>query len=590
MTFASPELASDDLSNISERDAYFYLMNIEEYPEFLPIAKALTEKYLEIGRIRMHGRAIECGIDDEEVKELYRFFEYTPEAFEERLKNIYEGLVEEYRSFNFAEAIKARTYNVLRERIRQFAPFNLTDGAWLQNIGGAGTFTDYESFLFEIWSDEVGNGNPTQNHSNVYRDLLNSLGFELPKETSRPFVDDKNFLDSAFTNPVFQLAISQFSRTFFPEIIGMKLWLEWESSPALAPIVEILERRKINPLFYSLHVAIDNVSNGHGAIAKNVVQRYLDDVRQSGGNDAVQQQWERIWNGFVTFATTGTLGEDLSKLFEEEGNKEPRDRMIEIVAQKASIGKGIHDGKSIGEKLINDWFSDPEKFVEALESSGYVKPGDPRGSRFLKLLEFEGPMYKVFSPEEINLIEDWIFSLGANTGEQPSPIPTGDPADDMKALIVSKGDLISSTGGGHHSGLTLPSADGLVSRNIDEWFQLPDEFMQAMKANSNLVNTSDVESSRLIQLVSGGAMGNSFTVDEVNTVRRWITAGAPLPGENDSNDRTPDETSATTEDKDSTIEESPQKERIVTLLAESLRRISSYDYKPIRIWGQGNVN
>ncbi|NET39299.1 MAG: iron-containing redox enzyme family protein [Cyanothece sp. SIO1E1] len=533
-------------------------------------------------------------MENEDFPELYRFFEYTPEAFEERLQKIYDGLVEEYQSFDFGAALQRLPYNVLRERVRQFAPFNLTDGAWLQNIGGAGTFIDYESFLFEIWSDEVGNGNPTQNHSNVYKGLLTSLGFELPQETSRPFADDENFLDSAFTNPVFQLAISQFSRTFLPEIIGMTLWLEWESSPALAPIVEILERREINPIFYSLHVAIDNVSNGHGAIAKDVVQRFLDDVRQSGGNDAVQEQWKRIWTGFVTFATTGTLGEDLARLFEEEGRKEPRDRMIEIVARKAQIGAGIHDGKSVGGRLINDWFSEPERFVDALEASGYVNPGDPRGSRFLRLLDFDGPMYKVFSPEEINLIEDWIYSLAPGSGEQPTPRPGGNPADDMKALIVSKGELIASSGGGHHFGLTLSSADGSINREIDDWFQEPDDFLRALKANSNLVNTSDVENSRLLQLVSGGSMGSSFTVDEVETVRRWIAAGAPLPGDDDeSTESNLNESSASTDSSSSsTSDESPisQEEKPATLITETLRRVSIPSHTRRKIWGQGNVN
>ena len=49
-----------------------------------------------------------------------------------------------------------------------------------------------------------------------------------------------------------------FPQEFFPELLGMTLYLEWEATPTLTPTVRMLRGRKINPHFYSLHVAIDN--------------------------------------------------------------------------------------------------------------------------------------------------------------------------------------------------------------------------------------------------------------------------------------------------------------------------------------------
>ena len=117
------------------------------------------------------------------------------------------------------------------------------DGAWLRNIAHAGPVDSINSFLFSIWMDEVGDGVPEQNHCNVYGDLLEGpLGLKLPACTSpaRPIFKTQTCLDSAFTVPMYELAISQFTQTFFPEILGMTLQLEWEVL-ALKPTIKLFQ-------------------------------------------------------------------------------------------------------------------------------------------------------------------------------------------------------------------------------------------------------------------------------------------------------------------------------------------------------------
>lgn len=548
---------------MTERDYFYYLINIDEHSEFLPKARELAHKYLQEGEARMSDHS------NQDFPELYRFFDYTPEAFDERLQKIYDGLVKNYAEFKLDEALIVYTRSVLIERLRNFAPFNLTDGAWLQRIAGAGTSTDIESLLFSIWSDEVGNGDPTKNHSNVYKTLLDSLNVEMPSETSRPFVEQEDLFDSAFTNPTFQLAVSQFPKTFFPQLIGMTLYIEWESTPALAPMVKILERRDINPQFYSLHVAIDNVSSGHGAIAKQTVARYLDGIRQSSGEREVQEQWKRIWIGYVTFATTGTLGEYLAKYFASEVQKTPRkraqDKMIALIKKKAPFASTIHDGKSVKNKLINQWFSNPQGFVEALENSSYVEPGNASNSQFMRLLTFDGPMYKIFTEAEIEIIKEWILTLKE---QPPSPTPpVEDSAEKMKQIIMNKGEVIRADGGNHHGSRSL--SDNGTTKPVDEWFQEPISFMKAM-VNSKFVNTADVESSRLIQLIVAGGMAGVFSNDEVETIRQWIRDGAKIPDE---------EVQAVSPSIVPT-----------TLFSESLQIASRVGARVHRILGQGSVN
>src|SRR5262249_2561554 len=161
---------------------------------------------------------------------------------------------------------------------------------------------EVNSLLFDIWSDETGNGNPALNHSNLYTALLQGLGIYLPDITSRAYADDPRFFDSAFTVPLFELVVSQFSEEFFPEILGMTLYLEWEVL-SLVPGVQRWEAQspRIDAQFLRMHIGIDNAVDGHGAKAKRAVKLYLDHVLRESGEDEMRAQWKRIWTGYVAF-------------------------------------------------------------------------------------------------------------------------------------------------------------------------------------------------------------------------------------------------------------------------------------------------
>ena len=66
------------------------------------------------------------------------------------------------------------------ERIRQFAPLNQLDGAWIRNAAHAGPIdARLRPTVFNVWMDEVGDGDPNQNHANVYTQLLEKVGIHL---------------------------------------------------------------------------------------------------------------------------------------------------------------------------------------------------------------------------------------------------------------------------------------------------------------------------------------------------------------------------------------------------------------------------
>jgi hypothetical protein len=53
----------------------------------------------------------------------------------------------------------------------------------------------------------------------------------------------------------------------------------------------------LSPNFSLLHTAIDNSVNGHGRYARDAVEQYLDDIRETQGEEAVEEHWKRIWTG-----------------------------------------------------------------------------------------------------------------------------------------------------------------------------------------------------------------------------------------------------------------------------------------------------
>ena len=303
-------------------DYFHRLLNIETNRWFTRKALEIAEQTLHDAKFAIHPN--------------YAPFAYTPEAFDTRMDRIYADLVDgtmyqpvpwesgdihweaEIDHDEDGEPVYAtRQFRVgqfsdaaLKERFRQFAPLNLTDGAWLQNILGATPADGVRSRLFNIWVDEAGGGRPELNHSNVYDALMRSLNLYLPPVTSREFVEI-DFVASAFESTVFQLSLGMFPTRFLPELLGLTLFVEWEATPTMLPTANMMADRQIDPQFYRMHAAIDNIHSGHGAIAKEAVKLYLHAKLQEGGNAAVQEHWQRIWRGYVAWATLGNGADDV---------------------------------------------------------------------------------------------------------------------------------------------------------------------------------------------------------------------------------------------------------------------------------------
>lgn len=196
------------------------------------------------------------------------------------------------------------------QNVLQGAPDNLVDGAWLQRITRDGLDNDVQRLLYEIYWDEIGRGDTTKSHSNIYLNLLRSLGFQLPHCWSREFAFSELFVDEAFYVPAFRLAISEFPRTLLPEIVGVNLVSEFHGlgSNALDRVDE-LQSLGFDPTFSRIHIADDNVELGHSAKARDAVLFLLDHADRL---DAAEMTWTRVLSGITAMRMAyAALGERL---------------------------------------------------------------------------------------------------------------------------------------------------------------------------------------------------------------------------------------------------------------------------------------
>lgn len=527
------ETERDEYDGLTFREYFYILMNIDEYPSFRPYAKLLAQQILDTTRIEF----IEKFGVQERRGHPETFVNYSQTALRAKLEEIYE-----YQRKKGSDYKPWRTPGNRQEQITGLvhnAPFNQTDGAWLRGVSRAGPTDDARAMLFEIWSDEVGNGDPGLNHANLYTSLLNSVDIRLPDIASREYVESPLFAETDFISPVYELCVSLHTEQFFPELLGMTLFLEWEVL-SLVPGVKLFDYLGIDSQFYRMHVGIDNATEGHGAKARRAVESYLDSIRRESGEDAVQAYWKRIWNGFVSFAApeTGYFDGDDS----QPETATTQDRILALMGRKKPYGNRNHGGKKIGPHRINDLFDDPGLFVSQLAHSPWVVPGAPEQSRLITYLTtFDGPMYKIFDKNDLQLWRDWIVWL-AREGDTDVPKRYLSKGESMLCLLQEVR-TSAQAAQGHQLYRTRSMHGPNADRKIVELFNEPDlrDLMEELRKPENgwVIPGSADESPLMADMLRparpmGAVLDQRFrsTGGQIGreAIMRWIDAGCPIPG------------------------------------------------------------
>ncbi|MGH8553088.1 MAG: iron-containing redox enzyme family protein, partial [Methylococcales bacterium] len=273
----------------SLREMFFQLVNIDNFPEILPAARHYIETCLGFTKL-----ALRLSRNPE-----LKVFNFTHGAFQSRIDSIYRRQVDAYRPLQGKPRLDRACWIMI---LKQFAPTVLVDGCWLQHIHDPGmSHCPVADALWQIYAEEIGNGDRRLNHPVIYRNLLESLELDLPAIDDPHFANHSDFIAGAFDIPVYLLAISEFPRSFLPELIGVNLAIELSGlGGAYLKIAESLDYWGIDSTIVRIHQSADNMACGHSAIARSVTGRYLDFILSLNGERIMQEHWQRIWLGFVS--------------------------------------------------------------------------------------------------------------------------------------------------------------------------------------------------------------------------------------------------------------------------------------------------
>ncbi|MFD7134476.1 iron-containing redox enzyme family protein [Streptomyces sp. NPDC059894] len=328
------------------------------------------------------------------------------------------------------------TAAVLAERAAlACAPLAVVAGAWLQWLSGPGTAEDSDALsVLALYASDVGVGQPNASRGSAYVALLQEAelaGYAVP--TSRLTLDQR-IADREFYLPAVLLAMSRHPEEFRPEILGADACL------------------RVAGLLPALVVAAGG-ADGAGRWAER-----LRSEPPAPGWDPVwasllaqeEKTGERVATGF-RWAWAGLERWHEDVYADLCAARDPAFTMAELISRRAREGAVYHhryelDGRPLNE-LLREARHDPAPLLDALAASKLVRPGRSGASPLVNGLVMErGPMFRVFSPEDLSVIRRWIDSLPAGTSAVAPPPGAGRPVSHPLPALLRSGPAPGPTG------------------------------------------------------------------------------------------------------------------------------------------------
>ena len=302
--------------------------------------------------------------------------------------------------------------------LRNVAATKLVDGAWLYGVLELHHDPRMHD-LVRTYLEELGNGQPDQNHVLIYKQLL----------ASQDIQDVESLPADRFIQGTLQLALGHLTDDFLPEVIGYNLGYEQLPLHLLITTYEPTELG-LDPHYFRLHITIDNASTGHARRAARAVLENLPSDAQ------LQAFYRRVKRGYQL----NEQGVSSTQVIDEFNIDSELCRVLE---KKAQVARHMHaDRCRIDGRTINEWLDSSGQIpglLDALQKNGWIRRHqDPADSRFWRLITSDrAPMFGVFSDYELQLLHDWI------AGEWQCTAPNRRPAR-RNSLSESRADTMTS--------------------------------------------------------------------------------------------------------------------------------------------------
>ncbi|MFO0579335.1 MAG: iron-containing redox enzyme family protein [Polyangia bacterium] len=301
-----------------------------------------------------------------------------------------------------------------------YAPTALIDGCWL----AAAVHVRYAhsalgAALIDAFYLESGEGDAGRHHGNLYRALLASAGLSLPEPASAALAEEPR-LDEAD----FALALSGLQLARPRGAPDLSVIVGFHVAATILGPPPCVVRAAVGP---GLFLAAHDAASPSGQRAEQLARRCLSAWAEQGGAD-----WQALWRGAARLIEQRQAW--LASLHPAV-ERSPWQAMIELVESKARHGFGYHRQLALGGRRFDEWLDpqgaqrpDARGFLRELARSRWVVPGQPdRSPLTQRAVAFGGPMFGVFTDDELAVMRAWITALGSlPEGESEGEVATED--------------------------------------------------------------------------------------------------------------------------------------------------------------------
>lgn len=283
-----------------------------------------------------------------------------------------------------------------------YAPTGLIEGCWLSSAVHV-RHADREpgAACLDALFREYGEGDAARHRGNLYRGLLAAHGLALPEPWSASFLAEPRLRDEDFALALVGLTLGRRrDAAIGGEVLGFHA-----AAVLLGPPPAL---RSLAP--HALH--------GRGPDAPGLARRGLAALAARSAPD-----WSRVWRGASLLARARQAW---SASLRPDASLSAAQAMLALIDRKARHAWGHHRRVTLQGRSLDAWFAPagpgPAALLDALSRSPWVVPGQPERSPLAtRLVQFGGPMFGVFTDEDLAVVRAWIAALGPASRPEASP-------------------------------------------------------------------------------------------------------------------------------------------------------------------------
>ncbi|MEV0603129.1 iron-containing redox enzyme family protein [Streptomyces sp. NPDC050315] len=307
-----------------------------------------------------------------------------------------------------------RTDVLVRRAVLSCAPLALLSGAWLQWLSAPGNAEDPTVLrILALYAEDVGAGHPSASRGSAFLELLRRLRLAENAVPAARLTGDQRITEGAFRFPALLLAMSRRPDDFRSELLGADLCLR---TVGLLPALTLVRQALPTDTDWAV-VDPAATRDPDGPPPAERCRAAVDELVVREGDRAA----DAVRRGFRwALDALGTWSAGLHAELVAAGD--PAFDMAELMRLRSREGAVYHHQFLLEGRPLAAWLADCRTdagpLLDVLARSKLVKPGRSEASSLVRGLVGErGPMFRVFSPEDLTVIRRWIDSLPAEPRE-----------------------------------------------------------------------------------------------------------------------------------------------------------------------------